>query len=388
MLAMTEVWFWQTVVSPHMQGLASELAERGRTTVYVAEQPMSDDRARQGWTPPALGAARLELVPSAESVRALVDAAPSDSVHLCQGIRGNGLVGVAQQALARRRLAQWVVMETVDDEGVRGMLKRSVYSGLFWHGRKMLAGVLATGRHTPDWVVARGMPRERVFPFAYFLPDRPLPPVAKRSEGGPYGPYRIAFGGQLIGRKRVDLLITAVAQLPSPDVELVIIGTGPLEHELRAQADALIPGRVHWLGRLPIEAVPQELAKADCLVLPSRHDGWGAVVSEALMVGTPAVCSDACGSSEVVLASGVGGVFPSGDVHALTTLLAQMVEQGRVTSEQRRELANWAIALGARAGAQYLLSILDHVEGRGGRPVPPWRAASRLQQELAAMAVS
>ena len=382
---MSPIYIWQRIISPHMAGLAAALAEQGRETVYVAEQPMSDDRARQGWTPPALGAARLELAPSAEAVRALVDAAPLDSIHLCQGIRSNGLVGIAQQALACRGLSQWVVMETVDDHGVRGMLKRSVYSGLFRHRGRRLAGVLATGRDTADWVVARGLPRERVFPFAYFLPDRALPPVSGSNESGP---YRVVFAGQLIARKRVDLLIAAVAELASQDVELVVIGSGPLEPELRAQADALIPGRVHWKGRLSMEAVPQELAKADCLVLPSRHDGWGAVVSEALMVGTPAVCSDACGSSEAVLASGVGGVFLSGDVQALATLLAQMAEQGRVTSEQRRELADWAAALGARAGARYLLSILEHVEGRGGCPAPPWRAVSRLQQELAAMAVS
>ena len=377
---MSPIYIWQRIISPHMAGLAAALAEQGRETVYVAEQPMSDDRARQGWTPPALGAARLELAPSAEAVRALVDAAPLDSIHLCQGIRSNGLVGVAQYALARRALSQWVVMETVDDAGVRGMLKRSVYSGLFRHRGRRLAGVLATGRDTADWVVARGMPRERVFPFAYFLPDRALAPVSVSNESGP---YRIVFAGNLIPLKRVDLLIAAIAELVSQDVELVVIGSGPVEPELRAQADALIPGRVHWKGRLPMEAVPQELAKADCLVLPSRHDGWGAIVSEALMVGTPAVCSDACGSSEVVRSSGVGGVFPSGDVHALTALLARMVERGPVSLDDRRELANWATALGARAGARYLLSILDHVEGQRDRPLPPWRAENRPRREVA-----
>lgn len=53
------------------------------------------------------------------------------------------------------------------------------------------------------------------------------------------------------------------------------------------------------------------MARADVLVLPSWHDGWGAVVSEALMAGTPAIASDACGSAGVVRASGVGGGVPA-----------------------------------------------------------------------------
>ena len=377
---MSSIYVWQRIISPHMAGLASALAEQGRQVVYAAERPMSDERARQGWAPPALGAAGLQLVPSVDAVRAVVDAAPPDSIHLCQGIRENGLVGIAQRELERRGLSQWVVMETVDDEGVQGMLKRPLYAALVRRWRRKLTGVLATGLRTPDWVVARGMPRDRVFPFAYFLPGRPFPLVAGPNEGRP---YRIVFAGQLIARKQVDQLIAAVARIESRDVELVVIGRGPLEHELRAQATALIPGRVHWAGQLPMEAVPQELANADCLVLPSRHDGWGAVVSEALMMGTPAVCSDACGSAEVVLASGVGGVFPRGDVHALTALLTQMLERGRANIEERRELANWAGALGAKAGARYLLTVLDHVEGKQGRPTPPWHAVSCPRQEVA-----
>lgn len=373
---MRPLYIWQSIISPHMAGLAAALAEQGCEVVYAAERPMTEVRAKQGWSPPALGRARLEMVPTAKAVRALVHAAPSDSIHLCQGIRRNGVVGVAQQALARRRLSQWVVMETVDDEGSQGVLKRLVYSTLFRYWRKTLTGVLATGLRTSEWVVARGIPSDRVFPFAYFLPTREAPMAADGTEGGT---YRIVFVGQLIARKRVDLLITAVAQLQSREVELVVIGSGPDEPQLRAQAEALVPGQVYWRGRLPMEAVPQELAAADCLVLPSRHDGWGAVVSEALMVGTPAVCSDACGSAEAVLASGVGGVFPSGDGHALTALLAQMVEQGRTSSEKRREVADWATALGARAGARYLLSILEHIEGKEERPVPPWRAESRTR---------
>lgn len=364
------IWFWQRIVSPHMAGLASAVAARGRPVVYVAEQPMSADRAAQGWKAADLGKAELRLAPDAASVQALVRAAPGNSVHICQGFRANGLVGIARDQLAERGLRQWVVMETVEDRGgPLAWARRLEYRRQIraWRGR--IEGVLATGHTTPGWLAARGMPPERIRPFAYFLPDT----EDRRSESDsftPSAPFRVLFAGQFIARKRLDLLIDALSAIAdAPPFELVVVGSGPLEDDLRVRALARLPGRVQWLGKQAQDQIPALMASGDLLVLPSRHDGWGAVVSEALMAGIPAVCSDACGSAGVVRASGVGGVFRSGDRRDLSRALAQEIVKGRPTFEQRDALAAWAQALGAVEGADYLINILDNPKTS---VPPPW----------------
>ncbi len=252
-----------------------------------------------------------------------------------------------------------MIMETVDDAGRFGILKCLIYRWLFWRWRNALEGVLTIGADTPDWVVARGMPHSKVFPFAYFLrePDRQelqsIWDVLADTR-----PYRFIFVGNLIELKRVDRLISAIASFNRPDVDLLVVGSGPEEVSLKAQASELLPGQVQWLGRKTMSEIPAVMAQADCLVLPSRHDGWGAVVSEALMVGTPAICSDACGSSVVVSSSGRGAVFPAGDDVALTDALRKQVDAGRVSIQSRQELAQWATCLGALTGADYLKRIL------------------------------
>ena len=158
---------------------------------------------------------------------------------------------------------------------------------------------------------------------------------------------------------------------------------------LRILADRLLPGRVRWLGTLPLTDVPSVLAQVDLLVLPSRHDGWGAVVSEALMLGTPAISSDRCGSAVAVRASGVGGVFPMGNIEVLSQLLETALTRGPVTSSERCVLAEWAKCLGAVQGADYLERILlAHAQNK---PLPhaPWvvlppfhRMLWRLRYEL------
>jgi glycosyltransferase involved in cell wall biosynthesis len=353
-----------------MAGLAAALARQGCEVVYVAERSMTEDRTREGWALPDLGAARLELAPTTGAVNALVKAAPVDSTHICQGIRANGLIHEAQRALAERRLVQWVLIETVDDSGCRGVLKRLEYRRLFMQWRERIEGVLVIGHRTPAWVIARGMPAERVVPFAYFLPD--IPPIEQVGHCGE--PFRFIFVGQFIARKRLDLLISALAALERSDLELVVIGSGPLEGELRAAAEAALQGRVHWIGRLPVSEVPGAVAQADCLVLPSRHDGWGAVVSEALMVGTPAICSDCCGVAGVVQASRHGGVFRKGEVSELRKQIVRSLDSGPLPRSKREALAAWARCIGADAGATYLREALDVSRERKACPPPPWNA--------------
>jgi glycosyltransferase involved in cell wall biosynthesis len=286
-------------------------------------------------------------------------------------IRANGLVHEAQRALAARGLLQWVIMETVDDTGYRGILKRLEYRRLYMQWRGRIEGVLAIGHRTPAWVVARGMPAERVFPFAYFLPDMaPIERVSRDTE-----PFRFVFVGNFIVRKRLDLLISALAALKRSDLELVVIGSGPLEGELRAAAKAALQGRVRWIGPLSMSEVPRAVARADCLVLPSRHDGWGAVISEALMVGTPAICSDRCGAAGVVQASGHGGVFRSGDVSELRAQIVRALDSGPMSRSKRDALAAWARCIGAEAGAIYLREVFAASPEQKACPPPPWYAS-------------
>ena len=364
------VWFWQLIVSSHMAGLARAMAEQDCNVVFVAEKLMSDDRSRQGWAPPSIGKARLELTPTTDAMLALLNTAPFESIHICQGIRSNGLVGDAQRTIARRRLRQWIAMETVDDSGWCGLLKRLEYRRLFLRWRSHIEGVLAIGHRTAKWVTERGMHAKQVFPFAYFLPSLQGQPIQLANTST--GPFRFVFVGQFIARKRLALLISALAALNRKDFELVVVGSGPLENELRTFAEAALQNRVKWIGRLPMCEVQNVVAHCDCLVLPSRFDGWGAVVSEALMVGTPVICSDACGSADVVQASGVGGVFRAPITSELTSLLLHLLDSGRLEPKARADLALWAMKLGAEAGAEYLRAVLDCSAGHCQRPALPW----------------
>ena len=78
------------------------------------------------------------------------------------------------------------------------------------------------------------------------------------------------------------------------------------------------------------------------------------------MVGTPAVCSDACGSSVIVKASGVGGVFSVNHKNSFVNMLRKQYKQGKLNIKKRQKIAQWARCLGANAGAAYLDLIITN----------------------------
>ncbi|MOA39349.1 hypothetical protein D3C78_1611200 [compost metagenome] len=91
------------------------------------------------------------------------------------------------------------------------------------------------------------------------------------------------------------------------------------------------------------------------------------------MVGTPVVCSDACGVAGVVRKTGHGGVFRAKDMNELTNLLAEQISKGPLESALRKKIADWSSCLNADSGAAYLHEILMFSQnGDGSRPTEPW----------------
>jgi glycosyltransferase involved in cell wall biosynthesis len=367
-----QIWFWQNQTSRLVTPLASALAQGGCQVTFVFLQRLSPERHALGWAVEDVPGVTLKQVGQEGDVEPLLATASPDSVHICQGIRPLGLTRLVQPALARAGRRYWVAMETVDDVGLAGLLKRAEYARQFWLKRRTVEGVLAIGHRTVAWVVDRGMPETRVYPFAYFTNDHEAIGCSDRRSGR----FRFMFAGQFIPRKRLPFLVRALESLLDHDFELVVAGAGPDEARLRSEAEARLPGRVLWLGRQTADAIARAMKESDCLVLPSRHDGWGAVISEAIMQGTPVVCTRTCGAAGVVESSGCGGVLSGSDINELRTLLRRQLDLGRVTSERRHRLAEWGQALGAGAGAAYFLQILASHRRGGPRPTAPWYSHS------------
>jgi glycosyltransferase involved in cell wall biosynthesis len=111
-------------------------------------------------------------------------------------------------------------------------------------------------------------------------------------------------------RKGLDVLLDAMAQLGTSAPELLLVGQSGWGSLPRRQQDG-----VRWLGRLPDAELAVVLRRACAVVMPSRAEGFGLPVAEAMAVGTPVICSDAPALVEV--AGDAAVVVPRGDAAAL-----------------------------------------------------------------------
>jgi glycosyltransferase involved in cell wall biosynthesis len=142
-------------------------------------------------------------------------------------------------------------------------------------------------------------------------------------------PGRIVCAGRMVPVKGQRLLIEALPQVVRchPHVQLHLIGSGPMEEALRQRVKELgLTDSVVFMGWQPHDALLQEMAAAELVVVPSdgSQEGFGLVVAEALVCGTPLLVSDIPVFREVL--DGFhdrARLFSSGDGQCLTNALVE-----------------------------------------------------------------
>ncbi|MBV1911056.1 MAG: glycosyltransferase [Kangiellaceae bacterium] len=101
------------------------------------------------------------------------------------------------------------------------------------------------------------------------------------------------FVGNFQVEKGLNYLIDAFALLKHEEVELLVIGSGPLEFEIKKQImDNELENKITLIGRVEHQFIPDYLAAVNLLCLPSLREGCPNVVLEALSCGTPVVASN------------------------------------------------------------------------------------------------
>ncbi len=133
--------------------------------------------------------------------------------------------------------------------------------------------------------------------------------------------------GRLVPEKGLDVLLRAVASLIAQghDVSLRIVGAGFLAAELESLRHELGLGeRVTFLGPLATNRLQKEYAAADLYVQPSRREGFGLALVEAMATGLPAVATASGGPSDI-MSSDCGILVEPDDVRALTSGLSRAI---------------------------------------------------------------
>lgn len=226
--------------------------------------------------------------------------------------------------------AWWAAASAIPD-GVP--LVASEHNALLWPGAEPRAELIS-GLRRVDRLYAHGPGARAAILDAGLDPSRiregisPVADLRARPKPGLPTP-RIVFAGRLHPEKGPDVLVEALARLPSAPHAL-LLGEGPLRGALQTRIEALgVAHRVQLCGWQPRPA--RVIAGADVLVVPSRDESWSQTAVLGMAHGVPVIGTDVDGLPQT-LAHDRGLVVPSTDPEALAIAIDDVLG-GRITTD-------------------------------------------------------
>jgi glycosyltransferase involved in cell wall biosynthesis len=188
---------------------------------------------------------------------------------------------------------------------------------------------LACSEHEARELTRLGMPQERIRVVPLWIEAEEIRALPARPPEQLFSRPLILFIGQLTRRKGADVLLEAIPGVLRryPAASFAIVSHNPTGWpEIEQRALALgVRGALHFLGQVSEEEKVALLRACDVYVLPSRYEGFGLPLLEAMACGAPIVASDVPVIHEILRDGENGLLVPRDDPQALAAALLRVL---------------------------------------------------------------
>jgi glycosyltransferase involved in cell wall biosynthesis len=377
-----EIVFWNDVVTDHVAYTLSELQnfDGVEVTILAARRELSI-RNVQGWTSPKTDTLKIQQISMKKYFRIFkqyliespsrthIFASPFSNLKIMSFLflgallsRNIYLISEPYSLFSGGLLSDGDKLKNIFKSVFRPLLYK-VYGILL---NKSVNGVFAISNLAVDQFGQIGFRQNKIFRFGYFIPPQSIiQEIESSADCCSSDALKIIFVGNIIARKGIDILMMAVSKLriEGCQIELNLYGPGN-----PADFGDIDKGIMHN-GMIPFGEAQNFIKNYDLLVLSSRFDGWGVVVNEALLSGTPVICTAQVGAHGLITKWGCGEVYDAeDDFHSLTKILRDYARNRNKILEQRRVIKNMVEILHPQVAAKYLLDVIDHIVN--SKPVP------------------
>jgi glycosyltransferase involved in cell wall biosynthesis len=236
-----------------------------------------------------------------------------------------------------------------------------------WTARITNAIVTLTPQEKEDHLRFRIAPEEKFavihsgVDLRTFRADLYQPSETKALLGIPPEMTVVGTVGRLTAVKGQEVLIRAASELirQGEKIFLVLLGDGELRRdleELRLRLD--IAEYVRFLGWRP--DVARIMAVCDIFCLPSRNEGMGKVLVEAMAMGKPIIASSIGGIPDIVRSGENGILVPVGDAAAWAEAIARLCRD----PEKRRRMGDAGMQMAPRYSSEEMIKKIDQLYGK------------------------
>lgn len=328
---------------------------------YVYDAQMVAQARARGWRVSVVGLQGRFPAPDARARESMADALaslPDGARVVIDGLAMGGMPEQVEPHAGRLDLIALVHHALADETGLDAA-QRSAFLESESRALAAVRRVIVTSPHTARGLSRLGVPESRIRVVEPGVEKAPLAASATEPEDASR-PQRLLCVATLTPRKGYDLLVEALAGLADRDWTCEAIGShrrdpGHAAGLVDATRARGLEERLLWLGEQDAAGLADAYHRADLFVLPSRYEGYGMVVTEALARGLPVITTTG-GALADTLPPEAGIAVAPDDAVALREALAAWFDDAGLRRRLRRGAlaARQGLADWSQAGERFL----------------------------------
>lgn len=349
--------FWLEHHPRSISGLIEYLSKEDKVYCVCYDDDIFENRSSMGWSNDEFSNVEfiyLNRLPNSHEFLIKFCETHNDSINYIMGIRSGNISGVVQRyLLSLKKKKIFMIAERPYFYGknrFESFLLRLLYR---WYGFKYqnkITGVFAMGNMGVESY--KKWSHGNVFPFLYprfnnFEPNKQVSALT---------PIKALYVGQLDYRKGIDILIDVFNNLPSTIHLDVVGGNGNIQDKIKEKISNT--PNVTFLGVWPSNDVARNMSSYDVCIVPSRYDGWGMNVMEALEAEVGVITTDQTGSKDLIYASGAGMVVKAGSFEELNKVLFEVVKNPSLTKEWKSKAREYKGRISQETVGSYVRNIV------------------------------
>jgi glycosyltransferase involved in cell wall biosynthesis len=245
---------------------------------------------------------------------------------------------------------------------IKSIVKKVVLTSIF----KKYACFLYTGEANYQYFKNFGVRDEQLFFAPHALPkelysslDRNIARDIRIELGIPKDDLVFLYSGKLIEKKSPELLLKAFAEITNDRTHLIVIGSGPLEQELKSKFNSY--KNIYWAGFQNQMSLYSYYQAIDLLILPSKglYETWGLVVQEAALNGKPSLVSSVVGAGLDLVDSDF--IFQSESLTDLASKLKYIISNSNMLKAAGETARQKALKYSYETASTGLINALEYL---------------------------
>jgi len=341
-------------------------------------------RKQQGWVKPDISDLNVTIVDNLSWIavgRRLIRDNP-DAIHLFGGLwASRRFFLILLYAVCKKRFIGLIVEPYIDTKDgyldndgffsgwMYSKLRPIIYSISGWALGTRINLIFTISIKAINQFKKIGFQAGGIYPFGYFVPT--LPKQKNAIEHDTEGVLKLVFVGALIPRKGIEYIKELAVLCHKKGVLISIDVYGPGNPKSLLNVSPIL----NYCGLIPFGQAQEVMKNYDLLILPSKFDGWGVVVNEALQSGLPILISKNAGASTLVVTSGAGIIFNPNNLLELIASIEVLIKDRSVITDWKEKARNYSVNLTPEIAASYMFECIENSMSRAEKPACLWYLA-------------